>query len=110
MTNLEKITAKVIEAVPDIEFEGDICISKVPHPEKCEHEKMYRDITLADVLNAMSKDNPGTITLAFNGKGSMHFDSIHISDPITWNLSLDLEENIKENPALGEFLVKVLCQ
>lgn len=113
-TKLQAVRAKVIEAVPEIEtcrfcdavpynFD-DSCV------EGMHDEVVTRPITLADVLRAIGTTHNKHQMIDAMGK-FYHYNPLlmeHLYDG-NWNLALPLDENIKENPELGEFLYKILC-
>lgn len=116
MNTLQTIREKVIAAVPEI-------VTK--HRKKHwyytnEHQDSQewswieitktRPITLADVLRAIFKSSPENCVYAIDEVGEFHaiVSTTSAGIGVYWNLSLNLDENIQENPELGEFLLKIL--
>jgi hypothetical protein len=112
MTTLEKVRAKIIEAVPEIGTPRPVpCPSCEPGCLVLHQEYSYRPITLADVLRAMknaqwSVNAHGTFwrTIEYPNGG---FDSKGFANEGgKWNLALPLDE---QEPEVIEFLHKILC-
>lgn len=97
---MDSVKAKIIELVPEIASRGGMCIAKSPHPEKCEYETVYREITLADVLRAIgnSRERHGFTIDAQGDKLVMFWSTKDPENPDhstllreRWNLALSYD-------------------
>lgn len=94
-TTLDKVRAKIIEAVPEIKG----CTWGGCMQLRCEDPKHYRDITLADVLRAIGRDRD------YNTSAYYLYMKEEAWKPV-WDLRTSTLD--EQEPEVIEFLGKVL--